>query len=67
MGKYDRLACAFCNHQPGEWKKCPNCGAPKTGTGTWLAKRWKVPLAKNLLVDSKQALLFIETVTIGTD
>ena len=46
MGKYDRLACAFCNYQPGEWKNCPNCGAPKTGTGTWLAKRWKVPLAK---------------------
>ena len=46
MGKYDRLPCAFCNHQPGEWKRCPNCGAPKTGTGTWLAERWKVPLAK---------------------
>jgi|GEM_PF-6205857 len=46
MGKFDRLPCAFCNFSAGSWKTCPNCDAPKIGTGSWLARRWNVPIAK---------------------
>jgi len=38
----------FCGYAAGSWKICPNCGAPKTNIGKWLARKWNVPLPRKV-------------------